>query len=438
MLNQEEAFVEDYMQDAMYVPPSDYTNPNLDHKTALNLTDDSHSEMKQAQSIIREKPDLSSLIPDLPEIDPYVIMWLMAPNEVCLDKGLPATKWDECEAQGLQNENNYHDLSNKHPLDEKVKYLDKPHVYFTDGSCKTSLSATTFIGAWFPPFDKEGQALRSYKGKTFKETVHRKSYKYHFCYETYRDENLTDEEKEKKCVELIMNSYSGGAEKGTELHKTLEIFLDKGGESCDDLNIPDYNASCFNQFMSVYQNKFWWTFQTLRLEWSVCEWEVDIPGQIDFAGIELTKNGELVLLDWKRTENISTFYNKYAPQSEWRGYSLCADMNNCNFNKYSLQLNLYKYILEKFYGVRVGNMLLLQFHPKLKQAIIHKVPNMQKTMIWMLAARLKYLRIMRQCLKEGIPLITQQQLKEAKPPYRRDVLLPRFLETMKAHNVNLN
>lgn len=437
MLNVNNTFEEQFMQDAMYVPPTDCVQESIDRTNSLDLTSDSHTEMNQAFSSIREKPSLDSLIPDLPEIDPLVIMWLMAPNAVCMEKGLPSTDWSECSAQGMKNEDNFHDLYNVHPLDENVKYLDKPHVYFVDGSCKTTLSATTFIGAWFPPFDQDAQAKRSYGGKTFKNSIHRRSYKYHCCFDTYRDENLSEEEKESKCVDLIKSQYDLAGTMGTEMHKNIEVFLDKGGKSTDDLKIADYNSKCFNQFMNIYNNKNWWTFKTLRLEWSINDKETDIPGQIDFAGIELNKHGELILLDWKRTESISELYNKYAPQDEWRGYSLCSDLNNCKLIKYTLQLNLYKYILEKNYGVRVSNMLLVQCHPKIKEGIIHKINPMQDRIIWMLAARLKYLRLARHCIKEGIPLITQQQIKAATPPERRDILVPRFLETMKQYNITL-
>jgi len=71
------------------------------------------------------------------------------------------------------------------------------------------------------------------------------------------------------------------------------------------------------------------------------------------------------------------------------GTGPCASVPNANFFHYSLQLNVYKYILENFYQgidyegkvyeeVDVASMYIVVFHPRLKRHAKFKCPNMQK------------------------------------------------------------
>ena len=51
-----------------------------------------------------------------------------------------------------------------------------------------------------------------------------------------------------------------------------------------------------------------------------------------------------------------------------------------NFNHYALQLNLYKFILEKKYNVRVRNMYIVCLHPENKNNdyLMYTIPSMEK------------------------------------------------------------
>lgn len=50
------------------------------------------------------------------------------------------------------------------------------------------------------------------------------------------------------------------------------------------------------------------------------------------------------------------------------------DLDDCDGSKYSLQLNVYKYILENFYGQSVSHMGLVSFHPNQEDYFYHVVP----------------------------------------------------------------
>lgn len=52
-------------------------------------------------------------------------------------------------------------------------------------------------------------------------------------------------------------------------------------------------------------------------------------------------------------------------------------LDNCDGVKYSLQLNLYKYILETYYNIPISNMTVATFHPLLDQYYMLPVPHYQ-------------------------------------------------------------
>ena len=51
---------------------------------------------------------------------------------------------------------------------------------------------------------------------------------------------------------------------------------------------------------------------------------------------------------------------------------------DCDGSKYSLQLNLYRYILSKYYGIDVGQMILASFHPNIRSYFKTEIPPMER------------------------------------------------------------
>ena len=50
-------------------------------------------------------------------------------------------------------------------------------------------------------------------------------------------------------------------------------------------------------------------------------------------------------------------------------------------NQYSLQLNVYKYILEIYYGLNISSMKVLSFHPDLDNYHCLEVRDMRKEVL---------------------------------------------------------
>ena len=127
-------------------------------------------------------------------------------------------------------------------------------------------------------------------------------------------------------------------------------------------------------------------FVPYRTEWTIYDTELKIAGSIDM--IYKNSDGTLMIYDWKRCKDITknNTFNKYA-------ITPCLDtVPDTNFWHYSLQLNIYKYILEKNYGVKVSQLYLVQLHPVSKNYHLMKVPDLTNTILLLVQDRLSKLK----------------------------------------------
>ena len=94
-----------------------------------------------------------------------------------------------------------------------------------------------------------------------------------------------------------------------------------------------------------------------RTEWIIYDNEIKIAGSIDMV----FKNDDetLSIYDWKRSKLITRInnFNRFAIP-----YQIC-HLPDSNFWHYSLQLNIYKYIIEKNYNKKVKDLFLVRLHP---------------------------------------------------------------------------
>ena len=64
-----------------------------------------------------------------------------------------------------------------------------------------------------------------------------------------------------------------------------------------------------------------------------------------------------VIYDWKRSKEIK-MENNFA-----NGFGPVSHLPDTNYWHYTLQLNIYKYFLEKFYGLNIVDLCLVIIHP---------------------------------------------------------------------------
>jgi len=109
-----------------------------------------------------------------------------------------------------------------------------------------------------------------------------------------------------------------------------------------------------------------------RTEVCLSHFGLCLCGQADALFVD--QDGQLVILDWKRTKSIS-FDNPFQTLREPINH-----LPDKNGWLYALQLNTYKYMLESEAGFRVASMYLGQVHPSLARGRLIEVPPMAEEM----------------------------------------------------------
>ena len=86
------------------------------------------------------------------------------------------------------------------------------------------------------------------------------------------------------------------------------------------------------------------------------ERKIKLCGSIDMV-FRRKSDGKFVIYDWKRSKEIKSenpFSNGLAPLDH---------LPDTNYWHYTLQLNVYKWMLEKYYGLEVADLYLVILHP---------------------------------------------------------------------------
>ena len=215
---------------------------------------------------------------------------------------------------------------NSHPRDKRIEFYPDPHVYTIDGIAAPS--ASTIVSKFFPEFD-----------------AHTVAGKLNANHELY---GLPV----KEIVETWKRRGETAAQKGTFLHEQIEKFY--LGESYTETEA----FSLFKQFVEAHSN-----LSPYRSEWRIFDDTHHIAGTIDL----IAKSGSgFEIYDWKRSKKvINKFNGSPITDNSWQsGIGQISHLDDTSYNRYCLQQSLYRYILDKNYGLKVSKMYLVVFHPK--------------------------------------------------------------------------
>jgi hypothetical protein len=168
---------------------------------------------------------------------------------------------------------------------------------------------------------------------------------------------------------------------GTFLHKQIENYLNDKTEpqtyKCD----VEYNGKFLQLNKRVDISKEWsffkafdkaTTYQPFRTEWCIYDKEARMAGTVDL--ICARPDGTYELYDWKRS-------NKVDPNetNQWsKGINGLEHLPDTSFYHYCLQQNLYRYMLEKNYGIKISRLNLVVLHPDFSNYNIVPVPFMDR------------------------------------------------------------
>ncbi|GAF95476.1 unnamed protein product, partial [marine sediment metagenome] len=139
------------------------------------------------------------------------------------------------------------------------------------------------------------------------------------------------------------------SEAGTKMHYDIECFY-------NDLDV-EIEEDCVEwDYFELFENTIGRDMRPYRTEWMVWDKELKFAGSIDM--VFENPDGTLQIYDWKRCKEIKK-------NNRWQSATTAciSHLPDCNFWHYSLQLNTYKYMLEKNYGKKVTKMYLVCLHP---------------------------------------------------------------------------
>lgn len=286
-----------------------------------------------------------------------------------------------------------------HARDARIVFHELPHVYVVDGKCM-NLSVTTLAGEHAGHFDEddaiekmktsrreawpklkyargaaplgEGVALPDAHGGVLvvgRETgttfaagtpIDRANARREML-RAARDRNRRDEpvdvhSYERACTDaeikqLWEENRVDGSNRGTEAHLQMELWLNS--EPCREEEDEVANGLRF-----VREQLAPLGVCAYRTEWEIHADAEGIAGSIDFVG--RLPSGSLVIVDWKRCgklrDDVVAGFKRFmdAPLGH---------LDDCSGAKYTLQLSIYAWILEAYYGETVEGLALCSLHP---------------------------------------------------------------------------
>lgn len=179
------------------------------------------------------------------------------------------------------------------------------------------------------------------------------------------DENKTEDEV---LVEYLM-IRDEASERGTYLHKQIENFLK--GKTYDNKLME------FSYFLNFYNNEI--KKRNLLFydaEKIIFSDKYDVAGTIDCLFKKDNKD-EYVMVDWKRSKKLVI---DGRPRIYGHGYALSElkHLDNSSYYKYCLQQNIYKYIIENEYHIKISSMKLVVLHENYSEYHVVNVPEMKR------------------------------------------------------------
>jgi hypothetical protein len=264
---------------------------------------------------------------------------------------------------------------NKHPRDDRIQFEEESHTYTIDGTRAGWTSCTGFLHNFFGHFDADAVIAKMMSSPKWFES------KYF---------GMTAEEIKKQWSD----KGKASSEAGTRMHLDIEHFYNAMPAGGDDYSFdtgvkglavdqwtPAEGAEW--DYFCDYQRKYGSQFVPFRTEWLVFDEEHKVAGSIDM--VYKKPDGTLAIYDWKRIEELKV-ENRF--QS---GLGPVSHLPDTNYWHYSLQLNVYRYILQKHYGYTVSELALVVLHPNNKSWRVAKLNMLDDEVLGMMESRARAL-----------------------------------------------
>ena len=240
----------------------------------------------------------------------------------------------------------------KYEQDQFIDFEPERHIYTCNGETRL-LPVSSLIAYFFEAFDAQAAAQRQFER-----------------YGTPIEESLRKWERIGKMAREV----------GTFVHEQTENYFRDGSfatacpftfEDTTEMVSVEKERQHFLRFVSDYD------IHPYRQEWPVYDTGLNIAGTIDMVCKEI--DGEFTIYDWKRSSKVVNVLGQpiveaFGGKRGFNGISL----PDTPFYHYCIQQNLYRYMLEAHYGVKVKAMNLVVLCADYPTYVVVNVPKMDE------------------------------------------------------------
>lgn len=216
-----------------------------------------------------------------------------------------------------------------------IKYYDEPHKYFIGEQELTS--GTAFVGQFKPKFDAPKMAKSTAKktGQSVEEVLAEWDYKRDFA----------------SIKGTLVHNYAENFWQNKVFPYDLDKVVARFGEDV----IRERYDECIRMFEDFY-NEASKSLVPIASELVIGDKDLGVGGMVDQLFWN-QKFGELQIWDYKTNRQIR-MHSEYRK----RFSAPIAFIEECEYEAYSLQLNLYKYIIERNTNLKIGKLYLVWIH----------------------------------------------------------------------------
>ncbi len=188
---------------------------------------------------------------------------------------------------------------------ERCTFYEDRHIYQLDNGYVFT-SGTKFLHSVFPKFDSQGISKRV-------------------------------AEKQGKTQAEVLAEWNQAGVFGTNVHNYAEALLGDYPDIPEPLNVKEED---YFKTVKAVCDVFRQRYKILALELIVFSPQYGIAGMVDLL---MTDGKSIIIADWKTNKAVNR--SNYFRGKDQKAYPPIAHFDNCNFNHYQFQLNLYQKLM---------------------------------------------------------------------------------------------
>ncbi|MDE7103845.1 MAG: PD-(D/E)XK nuclease family protein, partial [Bacteroidales bacterium] len=223
--------------------------------------------------------------------------------------------------------------------DNYIQFFPKEHIYMYDGR-EQFTPVSSVISCFFEPFDAFSLSAREANKRHVSQGQ---------VLEEWDAKGACSREVGTFMHQQIENYYNGGE------YRQEVVFTYRGKYVQDWQHIKLVHE--YKQFDAFLRDH---DFKPFRTEWTIYDEQLKIAGTIDM----IHRRGDIFdIYDWKRSAKIIDDYFKPIIKNAYgkKGLMGLGNIDDTPYWHYCIQQNLYSYMLERHYGIKVGKMYLVVF-----------------------------------------------------------------------------